>query len=133
VKKWPPAHYPLGPIYSSNKNTKMPLWDEKEIIANKGYFGLTFTAPHPMKSNQPSSASLPCNLHDDVMCTTRHRSFTSFKVKLENPSLICFVVKQATRYRRVFTHRLHPLIGFEVQMINLLPLGFHDQTEKLLR
>jgi hypothetical protein len=133
VKKWPPAHYPLGPIYSSNKNTKMPLWDEKEIIANKWYFGLTSTAPHPTTSNQPSSASLPYNLCDDVTCTTHHRSFTSFKVKLGNPSPICFTVKQAARYRCVFTHRLHPLISFEVQIINLLPLGFQDQIEKSLR
>jgi hypothetical protein len=58
-------------------------------------------------------ASLPRDLYDDATCTTRRRSFTSFEAKLENPSLTCFVMKQATGCQRVSSHRLHPLIDFE--------------------
>jgi hypothetical protein len=61
----------------------MPLQAEKEITVKDGYFGLTFTAPHPTPSNQPSPASLQRDIRDDATCSTHYRSFTSFEAKWE--------------------------------------------------
>jgi hypothetical protein len=93
----------------------MPLWAKRKLTSNEGYFGSTSTTPYPTPSNRPSFASLPCDLHDDVMCSIHCRSFTNFEAKLGNPSLTCFVTKQATRCRHVSSHRLHALISFEAQ------------------
>jgi hypothetical protein len=71
---------------------------------------------HPTSSNRSSFTSLPRDLGDDARCTTRRRSFTSFEAKLGNPIPTCFTMKQATGCQRVFSHRLHPLIGFEVRI-----------------
>jgi hypothetical protein len=70
---------------------------------------------HPTPSNRLTFASLPHDLHDDATCTTRCRSSTNFKAKLENPSLTCFMTKQVTGCRHVSSHHLHPLIGLEAQ------------------
>jgi hypothetical protein len=95
---WPNAYLstkPWDPILGKLK-TRMPLWAKRKIISNEGYFGPTSTTPHTTPSNRPSFASLPCDLHDDVMCTTHHRSFTSFEARLGNSSLTCSPTKQAT-------------------------------------
>jgi hypothetical protein len=63
----------------------------------------------------------------------RHRSFTSFEATLGNPSLTCFTMKQTSRCRCVFSHRLYLLIGFEAQTDKPPPLGFDVQTKKLSR
>jgi hypothetical protein len=62
---------PVGPIYRPNEKTKMPLWAEKEITANEGYFCPTFTTSHPTPINRLSSALLPRDLRDDATCTIR--------------------------------------------------------------
>jgi hypothetical protein len=49
----------------------MPMQDEMKITANEGYFRPTSTAPHPMPSDRPFSASFLRNLHDDATCTIR--------------------------------------------------------------
>jgi hypothetical protein len=120
---------PFDHIYRSNQKSKMLLQAEKKIIANKGYFGLTSTAPHLTPSNQPSSATLPRDLHDDATCTTHHRSFTSFEAKLENPSHTHFQTKQVARSQCV-PRCLHPPIGVVAQPTNHIPLGFKTQTKK---
>jgi hypothetical protein len=55
------------------------------------------------------------DLCDDATCTTHRHSFASFEAKLKNPSLTCFTMKQAAGYRRMSSHCLYPLIGFEAQ------------------
>jgi hypothetical protein len=58
------------------------------------------------------------------MCTTRRCSSTSFEGKLGNPSLTCFVMKEATGCRCVSSHHFHLLIGFEVLTDKLPPTWF---------
>jgi hypothetical protein len=80
--------------------------------------------------NRSSFASLPRDLHDDAMRIIHRRSFPNFEAKLENLSLTYFTIKQATRCRRISSHRLHSLIGFEAQTDKPPPLGFEAQTKK---
>jgi hypothetical protein len=42
-------------------------------------------------------------------------------------------MKQATGYRCVSSHRLHPLIGFKAQTDKPPLLGFEAHTKKLLQ
>jgi hypothetical protein len=76
---------------------------------------MTSTASYLMPSNRPSFASLSRDLCDDAICTTHRRSSASFEAKLGNPSLTCFMMKQAIGCRRMSSHHLHPLISFEAQ------------------
>jgi hypothetical protein len=52
------------------------------------------------------------------MHTIHRGSSVSFEEKLENPCPTCFMMMQATEYRRMSSHRLH------------LPIGFDAQTDK---
>jgi hypothetical protein len=97
------------------KRLECPYGLKGKLQLMKDCLVLTSTMPHPTPSNWPSFALLPCDLRDDATCTTRHRSSASFDAKLENPSPTCFTMKQAARCRCVSTHRLQPLIDFEVQ------------------
>jgi hypothetical protein len=83
-----------------------------------------------MPSNWLSFASLPCDLHDDATCTTRHRSSASFEAKLGNPNLTFFVMKQAARWWCVSSHRLHMLISFEAQTDNPPPTWFWGPNQE---
>jgi hypothetical protein len=47
----------------------------------------------PVTLTRPSSTSLPRDLHNDIMCTTRHRISAGLEVKLKTPSASCFLVK----------------------------------------
>jgi hypothetical protein len=78
----------------------------------------------PIASTYLSSASSPHDLHDDITYTIYRRSSTSFEAKLENPSSTCFVMKQPSGCRRVSSHHLHPLIGFEAQTDKPAPTWF---------
>jgi hypothetical protein len=76
------------------------------------------------QSNRPSFASIPRDIHDDATCTTCRRSFASFEAKLGNPSPTCFSMMEVTRCQCVSSHRLHPLISFEVQTDKPPPTWF---------
>jgi hypothetical protein len=88
------------------------------------------TALHPMPSNRPSFASFLRDLRDDATCTTHYHSFTSFEVKLWNPSSTCFSTKQAARCQRMSSHRLHPLIDFEAQTDKPPPTWFWGPNQE---
>jgi hypothetical protein len=88
--------------------------------------------PHSTPSNRPPFASLPRNHCDDATCTTRSHSFASFQAKLENPSPICFTMKQPARCQCVSSHRLHPLIGFEAQTDKPPPTWFWGPNQEIV-
>jgi hypothetical protein len=85
-----------------------------------------------MLSNWPSFTSLLCDLHDDDTCTTCHRYFASFEVKIGNPSPTCFTMKQAIGCRRVSSRRLHPLIDFEAQIDKPPPTWFWGTNQETI-
>jgi hypothetical protein len=86
--------------------------------------------PHLTPSSRPSFASLPRDLRDDAMCTTRRRSFASFEPKLGNSSPTCFAMKQATGCWCVSSQRLHLLIGFEAQTNKSPPTWFWGSNQE---
>jgi hypothetical protein len=62
----------------------------------------------PIASTSLSSASLPRDLHDGTMCTTRCRVSISFQARLGNYSATYFQVKQGAR-SRCMSHTILPL------------------------
>jgi hypothetical protein len=63
------------------------------------------------------------------MWCTRRSTFTNFEAKLGNLSPTCFPMKQATGCRGVFSHRLHPHIGFEAQTDKPPPTWFGGSNQ----
>jgi hypothetical protein len=53
-----------------------------------------------------------------------------FEAKLGNPTPTCFTMKQATGCRRVSSHRLHPVIGFEAQTDKPPPTWFWGPNQE---
>jgi hypothetical protein len=88
--------------------------------------------PYSTLSNWPSFTSLLCDLHDDDTCTTCHRYFASFEVKIGNPSSTCFAMKQAIGCRCVSSRRLHPLIDFEAQIDKPPPTCFWGTNQETI-
>jgi hypothetical protein len=64
----------------------------------------------PVASTRLSSASSRRKLHDDAMCITRSHASTSLNDILGNPSVTCFLMKQAARCRHVFHAVLPPSV-----------------------
>jgi hypothetical protein len=101
----------------------MSLWAETEIIANEGYFRPTCIMMHPMRSEQPASASLPHDLRDDATCTIRAAPPLVLRQNWKTQ------VKQAAIFwcmpNTVF---ILPLVW--AQPTNRSPIGFEAQTTK---
>jgi hypothetical protein len=88
---------------------------------------------HPTPSNQLSFASLPCDLHDDATCTTRHRSSPVLR---QNWDTLAWL---ASRWSMLPDVDMRPHTIFICTLFlrckptNLPPLGFEVQTNKASR